>query len=283
MRDLERLGRSCAEAGGDSPRVLVAALRNWTTHTAYESVIAQALRLRGANVALVTCGGGQPLCELGWSRQVYPLPCDRCAWFTDRIVSAARLPHFRLADEFPWDGDGRRAPVTPETKRFDPHEAANITRSVGAAGRRTWRRRRRARRSRTTPRSPPRRSSPPPSGSWTASGRTRSSSSTASSQRSASSGRPRSRARSARSRTRSRRGGARSSSRTASRLRSTTRRPRGRRFATGRSAPSSAGRSIACWRIAPAASARTSATSRKPWTRPTPCGRGSRSRPALAW
>ena len=127
MRDLERLGRSCAEAGGDSPRVLVVALRNWTTHTAYESVIAQALRLRGANVALVTCGGGQPLCELGWSRQVYPLPCDRCAWFTDRIVSAARLPHFRLADEFPWDGDGRRAPVTPETKRFDPHEAANIT------------------------------------------------------------------------------------------------------------------------------------------------------------
>jgi hypothetical protein len=130
MADLERLGRSCEGAGGAGQRVLIAALRNWTTHTAYESVISQALRLRGAEVALVTCGGGQPLCELGWSRRVYPLPCDRCAWFTDRILEAARLPGFRLAGEFAWGGDGRQAPERPEvvaTGVVNPHEAANIT------------------------------------------------------------------------------------------------------------------------------------------------------------
>ena len=129
VRELERLGASC-ENGGGGPRVLVAALRNWTTHTAVESVIAQALRLRGAHVALVTCGGGQPLCELGWSRRVYPLPCDRCAWFTDRIVAAARLPGYRLADEFVWGSDGRRAPQDSgaiPTLLVDPYEAANIT------------------------------------------------------------------------------------------------------------------------------------------------------------
>jgi len=131
VRELEELGRSCAGAPSNGgPRVLVAALRNWTTHTAYESVIAQALRLRGAHVGLVTCGGGQPLCELGWSRRVYPLPCDRCAWFTDRIASAARMETYRLADEFAWDSDGRRAPESPdliETTHVDPREAANIS------------------------------------------------------------------------------------------------------------------------------------------------------------
>ena len=131
VRELEELGSSCAEASSNGgPRVLVAALRNWTTHTAYESVIAQALRLRGAHVGLVTCGGGQPLCELGWSRRVYPLPCDRCAWFTDRIAGAARLETYRLADEFAWDSDGRRAPESPgliETTHVDPREAANIS------------------------------------------------------------------------------------------------------------------------------------------------------------
>jgi hypothetical protein len=130
MRELDLLGRSCANGSSNGPRVLVAALRNWTTHTAYESVIAQGLRLRGAEVALVTCGGGQPLCELGWSRRLYPLPCDRCAWFTDRIAAAARLQTFRLADEFAWAGDGRRAPSSPEAvgaTTVDPREAANIS------------------------------------------------------------------------------------------------------------------------------------------------------------
>jgi hypothetical protein len=130
VRELERLGRSCRNGSGGGPRVLVVALRNWTTHTAYESVIAQGLRLRGAKVALVTCGGGQPLCELGWSRRLYPLPCDRCAWFTDRVAAAARLQTFRLADQFAWAGDGRRAPESPDAlgpTTIDPREAADIS------------------------------------------------------------------------------------------------------------------------------------------------------------
>jgi capsular polysaccharide biosynthesis protein len=130
IRQLESLGQSCANGSAGGARVLVAALRNWTTHAACESVIAQGLRLRGAEVALVTCGGGQPLCELGWSRRLYPLPCDRCGWFTDRVAAAARLPTFRLADEFAWAGDGRRAPERPEAGRaatIDPYEAANVS------------------------------------------------------------------------------------------------------------------------------------------------------------
>lgn len=59
------------------PRVLVVSLRGWSTHNAYELTIAQALRMRGADVAFLTCGGGMPACELGWARHAHPRPCDR--------------------------------------------------------------------------------------------------------------------------------------------------------------------------------------------------------------
>jgi len=91
--------------------VLVLSLRMWTHHTAYESVIAQALRLRGVDVALLTCGGGQPICEVGWGRRVAPRPCDRCAYFTDRVARRGRFPLLRLADEFPWGSSSDEAPV----------------------------------------------------------------------------------------------------------------------------------------------------------------------------
>lgn len=100
-------------ARGASPRVLVASLRGWSTHNAYELVIAQALRLRGAEVALLTCGGGMPACELGWARHAHPRPCDRCAWLTNSVIEVAGLSHYQLGDLLPWGKDARGAPVAP--------------------------------------------------------------------------------------------------------------------------------------------------------------------------
>lgn len=133
---LAQLARESARPVGRGtaagPRVLVAMLRNWTAHTAYEAVIAQALHVRGAEVALVTCGGGQPLCEVGWSRRLYPLPCDRCAYFTSRLGAASRLPVYRLASGFPWGADARRAPEFVEGASpglVNPRQAAEISAS----------------------------------------------------------------------------------------------------------------------------------------------------------
>jgi hypothetical protein len=100
-------------AHGGSPRILVASLRGWSTHNAYELVIAQALRMRGAEVAVLTCGGGMPACELGWARHAHPQPCDRCAWLTDKMIEVADLRHYRLGDLLPWGNDARKAPVEP--------------------------------------------------------------------------------------------------------------------------------------------------------------------------
>jgi hypothetical protein len=125
-----RLGASVAAAAppADGPRVLISSLRGWPHHNAYEIVIAQALRMRGADVALLTCGGGQPKCEVGWARTAAPRPCDRCAWFTGEVAEAARLPHHRLRDHLPWGGRVSDAPTeAPAPDGFDPYAASAIS------------------------------------------------------------------------------------------------------------------------------------------------------------
>lgn len=111
-----QVGEPTADAkrdGAAGPRILVASLRGWSTHNAYELVIAQALRLRGAEVALLTCGGGMPACELGWARRAHPRPCDRCAWLTDRVAGVSGLRYYRLGDHMPWSTHARDAPARP--------------------------------------------------------------------------------------------------------------------------------------------------------------------------
>jgi hypothetical protein len=103
------LGESVG-GGGSGLRVLVLALRYMPDHQAYETVIAQALRVRGADVTMLNCGGGMPVCEIGWAREAWPRPCDRCGFHTDRMVAASGMPQVRLADTLPWGGDARRAP-----------------------------------------------------------------------------------------------------------------------------------------------------------------------------
>ena len=123
---LERLGASVSSVAPppDGPRILLLALRGWPGHVAYETVMAQALRLRGAHVAALSCGGGQPLCEVGWSRKAYPRPCDRCAWHTQTVLGSSGLEHGTLADEFEWGADARRAPAEPPPATGDLDAAA---------------------------------------------------------------------------------------------------------------------------------------------------------------
>src|SRR5262249_17489811 len=104
LRELAELGESVERAlpAATGKRVLVLSVRTWVDHTAYESVIAHALRLRGADVTMLTCGGGQPICEVGWGRRIAPRPCDRCSYLTDHVARVARLPLHRFVDEFEW-------------------------------------------------------------------------------------------------------------------------------------------------------------------------------------
>jgi Capsule polysaccharide biosynthesis protein len=112
--DVRKLTASVRRNGGqpDGPHVMIVTLRVWQNHALTEAMLGNALRERGARVSLLTCGGGLPICEVGWARKAWPRPCDRCAHFTDRVADAAGFPHYRLADHLPWAGDGRHAPQT---------------------------------------------------------------------------------------------------------------------------------------------------------------------------
>jgi hypothetical protein len=114
LAPLRRLGAELEGREG-GPRVLIAALRAWPEHNAIEATIAHALRLRGAQVAVVTCGGGMPVCELGWSRRAWPRPCDRCGWYTDEWGDTLGIRRYRLADHLAWGRDPRQAPDAPPT------------------------------------------------------------------------------------------------------------------------------------------------------------------------
>lgn len=108
------------------PRVLVASLRYWCDHAAIEAVIALALRMRGAEVAHVVCGGGQPACEVGQARRAEPRPCDRCAWYTTSLAGATGLPLHRLAPALPWGESAGDAPLTFEGLPLDGVTAGKL-------------------------------------------------------------------------------------------------------------------------------------------------------------
>ncbi|MDP9257300.1 MAG: hypothetical protein M3Q31_12180 [Actinomycetota bacterium] len=106
----EMLDGSSATAS-TAPRVLVVQLKIGSILAGYSAVFAQALRLRGAEVGLLVCGGGQPACEVGWNRSTYPFPCNRCSWFTETWARAQGLSLFALGDHIPWGRDASRAPL----------------------------------------------------------------------------------------------------------------------------------------------------------------------------
>lgn len=112
--DVRRLTEAARDDGAtpEGPHVMIVSLRVWQNHALIETMLGHALRERGARVSLLTCGGGLPICEIGWARKGWPRPCDRCAHFTDKVAEAAELPHYRLADYLPWGANGANAPQT---------------------------------------------------------------------------------------------------------------------------------------------------------------------------
>lgn len=85
-------------SNSSGPKVLIMSFRAWTTHVAWEVVIAQALRLRGANVEFFFCGGGLPICEIGWPSQENYRPCKFCGYYVKEMIEGARFPHTSLDD-----------------------------------------------------------------------------------------------------------------------------------------------------------------------------------------
>ena len=109
-------GAGAAAERTGAPRVLIAQIKAGAVLSGYSAVLAQALRLRGAEIGVLICGGGQPICEVGWGRRTYPFPCNRCTYFTETWAKAQRAPVFRISEGLPWGHRASRAPLAiPES------------------------------------------------------------------------------------------------------------------------------------------------------------------------
>ena len=99
------------------PRVMILSPRDWAAHVQYEAVIAHALRLRGAEVTFVTCGGRLEICDRANVYEAPPMPCRTCAKYTQDSLEAHGF-RVRALNEF-WSADDGQWPELDLVSRSD--------------------------------------------------------------------------------------------------------------------------------------------------------------------
>lgn len=83
---------------GARRRVAILTPRDWAVHVQCEAMIAHALRLRGAHVEMVTCGGGLEICDRVNTWEGPPVPCRTCTRYVHGSVDAHGLPRVAIRD-----------------------------------------------------------------------------------------------------------------------------------------------------------------------------------------
>jgi len=105
-----RLAAQAPTAPANGPRVLFVTPRDWAAHVQWEGVMAQALRLRGAQVRFLSCGGGLEICDRVNTYEGPPVPCHTCTRYVDASIEAHGFPHRSIRGGW----EGAVAPDWPE-------------------------------------------------------------------------------------------------------------------------------------------------------------------------
>jgi Capsule polysaccharide biosynthesis protein len=111
QRAAKRLARG-VEGRGDGPRVLFVTPRDWAAHVQYEAVIAHALRLRGADVRFLGCGGGLEICDRANTHEAPPMPCGTCDRYVRTSIEAHGFPRTSMRSQ--WEAEAADPGVWPE-------------------------------------------------------------------------------------------------------------------------------------------------------------------------
>lgn len=83
-RRLKSILRSDERA--DAKKVIFLTPRSWAVHVHWEATVAVALRLRGAKVDFITCGGGLERCDRTTTHEAPPMPCKSCTKYTNETL-----------------------------------------------------------------------------------------------------------------------------------------------------------------------------------------------------
>lgn len=88
----------------DGPKVLLFTPRDWAFHVHTEAVLGHALRLRGAQVSVLGCGGGLEVCDHNNCHRAPPMPCGSCTTYATAAAAAHGLDRRVLTypDPAPW-------------------------------------------------------------------------------------------------------------------------------------------------------------------------------------
>lgn len=92
QRGARRLAAQHTTQPADGPRVMIVSPRDWAAQVQYEAVIAHALRLRGARVSFLSCGGGLEICDRSNTYEAPPMPCLTCTRYNSVSIAAHGFP-----------------------------------------------------------------------------------------------------------------------------------------------------------------------------------------------
>lgn len=101
------------------PRVLIQTPKDWAAHVHWDAMLGQALRLRGADVQFLTCGGGLEICDRANTWEAPPMPCRTCSSYVRTSLDAHGFEQHELAAH--WD-DGS----WPELDVLGLHELQEV-------------------------------------------------------------------------------------------------------------------------------------------------------------
>ncbi|MCU1358520.1 MAG: Capsule polysaccharide biosynthesis protein [Acidimicrobiales bacterium] len=124
----ERIG----EPDADAPKVAFVMPRDWAVHVQWEGVLAQALRVRGARVDVITCGGGLEICDRANTWEAPPMPCTTCTRYVEGSVDAHGLPRTSLRDG--WEGADDHDGAWPELDELRLDQLGSVTHDGLALG-----------------------------------------------------------------------------------------------------------------------------------------------------
>jgi hypothetical protein len=91
-RRLRAQARRLPPTAPDATRVAFLTPRSWAAHVQWEAMIAHALRVRGAEVSFITCGGGLEICDRANTWEAPPMPCRSCHGYVEGSLSAHGFP-----------------------------------------------------------------------------------------------------------------------------------------------------------------------------------------------
>jgi hypothetical protein len=125
QRAARRLAQQAPRPEGGT-RVAFVTPRDWAAHVQWEAMIGQALRLRGAEVGYIICGGGLEICDRVNTWEGPPVPCVTCTRYTSLSLTQHGFPVTTITEGWEADDPG-------EWPELDEVSAAALT-SVEAMG-----------------------------------------------------------------------------------------------------------------------------------------------------